>query len=331
MNRTFIIIKINETESLLMDYLDERGYFTSFNTLNGKVIPYNKFLESLKSSFNAGFLGMNSSELRDKYLLTNDYPIYNLVPEDMLNYYLDFLNDLKTIIKKHKITNEKAVSYMTEELVNLGKEYKNKYQKENHITPVTVIKKFNDNKYFNKLLQDKLEKFSTYDEDFLRFKIKEISHQLNNFLPKYYNKKTAYGNTIGCINGSFYGMDQKDILERFKANNVKGVNNVVTVMDKEHLIYRYVTLYYSYMYKDKYNGNDFQSYINKISEISYLLKINFREKYEISPYHHLLNLAKKYEEDKHTKYKLTKNEEKISVLDGQQSMFDMLDNKNNKR
>ena len=293
MNRTFIIMKINETESLLMDYLDERGYFTSFNTLNGKVIPYNKFLESLKSSFNAGFLGMNSSELRDKYLLTNDYPIYNLVPEDMLNYYLDFLNDLKTIIKKHKITNEKAVSYMTEELVNLGKEYKNKYQKENKIT--------------------------------------QISHQLNNFLPKYYNKKTAYGNTIGCINGSFYGMDQKDILERFKANNVKGINNVVTVMDKEHLIYRYVTLYYSYMYKDKYNGNDFQSYINKISEISYLLKINFREKYEISPYHHLLNLAKKYEEDKHTKYKLTKNEEKISVLDGQQNMFDMLDNKNNKR
>jgi hypothetical protein len=331
MNRASVTMEINEVESLLMDYLDERGYFTSFNTLNGKVIPYNKFLEGLKSSFNTGFLGLSSKELRDRYYLTNDYSIYNLIPEDMLGYYLDFLNDLKIVIKRHKIVNEKAVSFLNEELVNLGKEYKKKHQKENKVTPITVLKKFNDNKYFNRLLQDKLERFSAYDEDFLRFKIKEISHQLNDFLPKYYSEKTAYGNTIGCINGSFYGAHQKEILERFKANNVKGVNNVVTVMDKEHLIYRYVTLYYSYLYKDKYNGNDFQSYINKVSEISYLLKTNFREKYEISPYHHLLNLAKKYEEDKHTKYKLSKSEEKITVLSGQLSMFDMLDNKNNIR
>ncbi len=326
MNQNEIISKLKTKENDIMNKMEKLGYNNEYITFENHTIKNNKMFNEIKSNFNFGFFGYYSKDLHNMFDKSTKYSLYKYMPSSVLEYYYTFLLHLEEYI------NDQGSLDFYEDKVGIkkyaqikGEYYKKAYKKEYKKNPFTHVKQLNSDEYLLKIIKEKLELFNSYDEDFIKFKINELSNELNNYLPKYFNNKKGYGSTIGCINGTFYQMKQEEILERFKANNIKGIESINKVMDKKHLLYRLVGLYYADKYKNEYSKDDFVLYLNKISNISHMLKEDFETKYEIDPYIDLLKLAKEYKNKDNKKYKLDSKKETIIIDDGyQQDMFDML-------
>ena len=326
MTQNEIISKLKTKENDIMNKMDRLGYKNEYMTTSDRTIKSNRMFNEIKSNFNLGFLGYYSKDLHNMFDKSTKYSLYKYMPSSVLEYYYTFLVHLEEYI------NDQGSLDFYEDKVGIkryaqlqGEHYKKAYKDFYKKKPFTHVEQLNSNEYLLKILTEKLELFDSYDEDFIKFKVNELSNVLNSYLPKYYSNKKGYGSTIGCINGAFYQMKQEEILERFKANNVKGIESINKVMDKKHLLYRLVALYYADKYKDKYLKDDFVLYLNKVSSIGHMLKEDFESKYEIDPYIDLLRLAREYKNKDDKKYKLSDKKEVILIDDGyQQDMFDML-------
>lgn len=326
MSQNEMISKLKTKENDIMNMIDRLGYKNEYITIEDRTIKSNKMFNEIKSNFNLGFLGYYSKDLHNMFDKSTKYSLYKYMPSSVLEYYYTFLIHLEEYISDQgslDLYDEKVGIKRYAQLK--GEHYKKVYKDEYKKTPFTDVKQLNSNEYLIGILTEKLDLFSKYDESFIRFKVNELSNVLNNYLPKYYSNKKGYGATIGCINGAFYQMKQEEILERFKANSIKGIDSINKVMDKKHLIYRLVALYYTDKYKGMYSKDDFALYLNKISCITRILKDDFEHKNGIDPYIDLLRLAKEYKSKNDKKYKLSKKKELIIIDDGyQQDMFDML-------
>lgn len=320
MNQNEVIAKLKTKENDIMNKLDRLGYSSNYINIDGRTIKNNRLLNEVKSNFNFGFLDHYSKDLHNMFDKSNKYSLYRYMPTSVLEYYYTFLLHLEEYI------NNTGSLDLNEELSGIkkyakiqGDYYKKAYKDEYKKTPFTNLKQLNSNDYLVEILLDKLELFSKYDEETIKNKINNLSQILNSFLPQYYSNKKGYGSTLGCINSAFYQMKQEEILERFRINGIKGIDSINKVMNKNHLLYRLVILYYADKYKNQYSKDDFVLYLNKISNISHLLKEDFEHKKQIDPYIDLLRLAKEY---KDKKYKLSKQEDIVII--NQQDMFESI-------
>ena len=326
MTQNEIISKLKTKENDIINKMDRLSYKNEYITIDDRTIKNNKMFNEIKSNFNFGFLGYYSKDLHNMFDKSTKYSLYKYMPSSVLEYYYTFLLHLEEYINDQGSLDfyDDKVGIKRYALLQ-GEHYKKVYKDEYKKKPFTHVEQLNSDEYLLKILKEKLELFGSYDEDFIKFKVNELSNVLNSYLPKYYSNKKGYGSTIGCINSAFYQMKQEEILQRFKANNIKGIDSINKVMDKKHLLYRLVVLYYADKYKDKYSKDDFVLYLSKISSISHMLKEDFESKYEIDPYIDLLGLAREYKNKDDKKYKLFNKKEEILIDDGyQQDMLDML-------
>ena len=320
MNQNEIISKLKTKENDIMNSLERLGYSSNYINIDGRTIKSNRLLNEIKSNFNFGFLEYYSKDLHKMFDKSNKYSLYKYMPVSVLEYYytfllhlLEYINDAGSFDLNDELSGIKKYAQLQGEYYR--KIYKDEYKKK----PLNDMKRLNSNDYLVEILLDKLELFSKYDEETIKNKINELSQILSNYLPQYYSNKKGYGSTIGCVNSAFYQMKQEEILQRFRANGIKGIDSINKVMNKNHLLYRLVILYYANKYKNQYSKEDFVLYLDKISNITHLLKEDFEHKKQIDPYIDLLRLAREY---KDRKYKLSKQEDVVFIE--QQNMFEDL-------
>ena len=210
---------------------------------------------------------------------------------------------------------------------NLGIILRKEYVKDVGSTPLRDFVYINSTSYLREHLEKKIEKFSNYDENNLRFNTLKYRNILQKDLPKKFKEKEAYGRLIGALNESFYGEKNSEILEALKRNKIKvSDKNIMDFMNKDHLIYRLVAFNFINSYINKYDSLECNDFHKKVLSLGTILKDIFKESISNSPLYDLITNAKEKELVENPKYKLSKENSTVIVDNSIQiSMFDKKD------
>lgn len=326
MKRKELIRNLRVLEEEIMNLLNSLGFKTVYD--KDKNRKSNSLLGMINDRFNKGFYDYKTKTIKEKLgikpydSLMRYFTTFHL--EYRISSYIKIKNKLEEI-KNNYVSDKKElildIAYY--EGINNRKKFVSEYG----VTPFTSLKKSNPKDALKLYIYDKYNKLDKYSKDELLSGVLDISKVLREKLPKHFSFDKAYGKALGEFTKGMYGLTSKEIKDSYRKNNVKIPNdNILYLMDEEHLKYRLIALYIINNYSNMYNKNEYDMFIDKCKLIGLISKELFKEQHKESPYYNLFNLSKNNHNVKVSKnvlqgnYKLDK-ESPFIVIEEQTSLF----------
>ncbi|MDO4369432.1 MAG: hypothetical protein Q4C29_02740 [bacterium] len=327
MKREELKKKIRGNEEIIIKKLESNNIGSYTEYMNGKKVHSNKEYGKCISYFYKGFFDNYYNDLKEKINFNSNYSMENYMNNKFLEYKLVYTYEIIKYLDKNYIFGKEDLQGLKDYSRNLGVILRKEYVKEVGNTPLRDFIYMNSTSYLKEHLEEKIEKFSNYDENNLRFNTLKYRSILQKELPKKFKEKEAYGRLIGALNESFYGEKNSEILEALKRNKIKvSDKNIIDFMNKDHLIYRLVAFNFINSYIKKYDSLECNDFHKKVLSLGTILKDIFKESFNNSPLYDLITNAKEKELVENPKYKLSKENSTIIVDNSIQiSMFDKKD------
>lgn len=327
MRREELIRELRMIEDNIMNELNSLGFKTVYD--KDKNRKTNSLMGSINDRFNKGFYGYTTKTIKEKLEINSYDSLIRHLSNKHLEYRIDSFNKIKnklSEIKNNYVSDKKElildIAYY--EGVNNKKNFTGEYG----ITPFTSLKKDNPKDALKLYIYDKYNKLDNCSKEDLINGILDISFKLREKLPKHFSYDKAYGKAIGELTSGMYGLTSKEIKDSYRKNNIKiPGDNILYLMNEEHLKYRIICLYIINNYSNMYNKNEYDLFINKCKLIGNISKELFMEFNGERPYYNLFKLSKSIKNVKISK-NVTKENYKLSressVVFGEQiSLFDV--------
>lgn len=292
MERKELVRRLRALEEEIMNELNSLGFKTIFD--KEKARKTNVLLGMLNDRYNKGFYDFKTKTIKEKIGLKSYDSIIRFLDNTHLLYRISSLIVIKNKLNqiKNSYTSDKKelildIAYY--EGVNRRKSFIEEYG----ITPLTSLKKSNPKDALKLYIYDKFMKLNNYTKEELINGILDMSKNLQEKLPQHFSYNKAYGKALGELTRGMYGLTSKEIKDNYRKNNVKIPNdNILYLMNEEHLKYRLIGLYIINNYSNMYNKNEFDLFIDKCKLVGLVSRDLFMEQQKEKPYYNLFNLNK---------------------------------------
>ena len=320
-------IRYNEGE--ILKRLDSLGIFSYEDYFDGEKRLSNKEFGKCVSYFYKGFFDNYYGDLVKKITYNKRYSIENYMNNKFLEYKLVWSEELRKYLEKNFLADREDLQGFKNYSKNIGAFLRKEYVNEMGRTPIRDFVYLNSMDYLMDSLKGKVDKLMDSDENILRFNTFKYRDFLIRELPKKFNEKEAYGRLVGALNETFYGWKNDDIMDSLRMNKVKVKDkNLIDLMNKDHLVYRFVAFDFMKKYLNKYDGLECDDFHKKVLSLGDVLKDIFKENYNRTPLYDLITCCKERENEDCLKYKLTRESKTVFVDDCVQiSMFSEDDEK----
>jgi len=333
MKRYELIEQIALTKAAIMLKLDHLGIKSEIRTLpNGTKINSNPMMGTLIGIYSKEFYDHKTGDLKEKLGIEN-CSLIDVMSKKHLTYFLASLEEIQQYLKTVEYLYDKEDKDAIKiKMVVIAKQKREEFKKEKKNIPMTHLAKENSLTTLYKLMKQQINNFDEEkSEEEMISGIKEMSTYLQRTTPKKYNNEKAYGTIIGNMNSGFYSLKNHGILDYLKEKGIKvPEKNILNIMPKEQLKYRYVCLQFIGRYQERYEKQNFEKFMTRASEVGGLARQIYIEKYKTDPLHDLRSSSKikniKVGIKTNEQLSIKKNEE--TVLVEQLSMFEKMSETN---
>ncbi len=292
-----ILNLIKQVEDKIVLELEKLGLKSKYERNKNRVQKSNPTMAIITDELNRGFYGYTTKTIKEKLSYYNK-SLYTLMDVTHLRYRLHALEEIYYHIVHPNFDRFSEVKEQLSEFSYLtGKKYKDLFKQQNKYIPYTHLTKINPVNTIKTIFMDRTNRFKedkSIDENNIREQVLSLSKLLQEELPKHFKENKAYGQAIGTLTLSFYGLTSKELIDVFRRYEIKISNsNVIYLMDKKHLEYRFISLLLIKKYMEIHKPNEYDSFIEKCDMIGYISKMMFRETHGKIPYQDLLEINKR--------------------------------------
>ena len=292
MNRKELIRNLRNIEEEIIYELNRLGFNSIYDKEKNRNTNF--MFGIINDRFNQGFYDYKTKTIKEKINLKNSDSIIRILDNDHLSYRISALTNIKFKLKRLKnnyISDKKELicDYAYYEGINQRKTF----IENEGIKPFTSLKKLSPNDSLKLYIYNKYSLLDNYTKEELLDGIISISKILMNMLPEKYSFNKAYGNALGELNKGMYGLNSARIKDNFRNNNIKiPKDNILYLMNEEHLKYRLISLHIINNYSNMYNKDEYDLFIDKCKLTGILSKELFIEQNNEKPYYNLFNINK---------------------------------------
>lgn len=330
MKRYELTEEIALAKAAIIARLEYLGIKSSIKTLkNGQKISSNPMLGSIIETYNMNFYDHKTKDIKQHFDIEN-YSLCDIMSKTHLKYFLSALEQIEEYLKSVEyIYNKSDKDAIKIKMQIIAKQQREAFKKEKKNIPITNLSNENSLSTLATMLKEKLKNFDEEKtEDELKKEIKEMSDYLRNTIPKKFNNEKAYGTIIGNLNSGFYSLKGHEIIDYLRKKDVTVPDgNILNIMDKEQLKYRYVCLQFIGRYSQRYDKHSFEKFKTRAIEIGgiarsiYIKESNKEPLYELKGKPKIKNM--KANEKINKKASLQKESE--TIITEQLDMFSQIE------
>lgn len=327
MKRYELIEEIALTKAAIMLRLDYLGIKSEIKTVSsGKRINSNPMMGTLIGIYSQEFYDHKTKELKEK--LNIEYcSLTDIMSKTHLKYFLEALEEMEQYLNTVEyLYNKSDKDAIKIKIKLIAKQKREVFKKEKKNIPITHLTKENSLTTLYTLMKQQIVNFNEEKtEEQLLSEIKEMSAYLQKTTPKKYSNEKAYGTIIGNMNSGFYSLKNHEILDYLKEKNIKvPEKNILNIMSKEQLKYRYVCLQFIGRYQERYDKQNFEKFTTRASEVGGLARQIYVEHHQTDPLYDLkdTSIIKNIKIGKQSKEKISMQQNKETIFTEQLSIFE---------
>lgn len=290
MKRYELIEEIAIAKASIMIRLEYLGIKNSIKTLqSGKKVNSNPMLGTIIEAYSMNFYDHKTKDIK-RELNVENYSLCDIMSKTHLKYFLSALEQMEEYLKSVEyLYNKSDKDAIKIKMQIIAKQQREAFKKEKKNIPITHLSKENSLSTLVKMLDEKLKNFDEEKtEDELKQEIKEMSDYLRYTIPKKFSNEKAYGTIIGNLNSGFYSLKSHEIIDYLRKKDVTVPDgNILNIMDKEQLKYRYVCLQFIGRYAERYDKYSFEKFRTRAIEIGGLARSMYIKEYNKEPLYEL--------------------------------------------